>query len=129
MTTQSATDAYDAVLLNAGALLPRRDTLDQRIANDVRNRTGRIIDVQGGYPHGTPYAQTANAWPFLATGTPQVDTDHDGMPDEWERRAGLDVNNPNDGNEIQGADGYTNLERYLGWLVGEFGESLTTNKL
>jgi len=26
----------------------RRDTMDERIINDVKNRTGRIIDVRGG---------------------------------------------------------------------------------
>jgi hypothetical protein len=61
-TTDNALEAYDTVLKNVGCTIPVRDTLDQRIINDVRNRTGKFIDVQGGYPHGTPYAQTVNAW-------------------------------------------------------------------
>jgi hypothetical protein len=84
LNVQSATDAFDAVMNGAGATLPRRDTLDQRIVNDVRNRTGRIIDVQGGYPHGTAYSLTVNAWPTLNATASPVDTDHDGMPDSWE---------------------------------------------
>jgi pectin methylesterase-like acyl-CoA thioesterase len=109
---QAAVDAFDAVLLDAGATLPRRDTLDQRIVNDVRNRTGRFIDVQGGYPHGTDYSLTVNAWPALNATTPPVDTDHDGMPDSWETSHGLNPNDAADRNVYDGS-GYTMLENYL----------------
>jgi hypothetical protein len=44
----------------------------------------------------------------------------DGMPDEWERAGGLDPTDPGDGNRDRNQDGYTNLEEYLGSLVGEF---------
>lgn len=112
LNVQSATDAFDAVLLGAGATLPRRDTLDQRIANDVRNRTGRIIDVQGGYPHGTAYSATVNAWPTLNSTAAPVDTDHDGMPDAWEASHSLNPNDASDRNTYDGS-GYTMLENYL----------------
>ncbi len=116
-TIQSATDAYEAVLQKAGCSLPNRDTLDQRIVNDVRNRTGRIIDVQGGYPHGTAYEQTVNAWPTLVSATPPLDSDHDGMPDSWENSNGLNANNATDRNGVA-TNGYTNLENYLNSLAG-----------
>lgn len=112
LTTHTATEAYQLVLQYAGALLPERDTLDQRIVDNVKNRTGRVIDVQGGYPHGTPYAQTVNAWPALASGTPLPDDDHDGMPNTWEIAKGLNPNDPSDRAGIT-AGGYTNLEVYL----------------
>ncbi|HTN20908.1 MAG TPA: T9SS type A sorting domain-containing protein [Pelobium sp.] len=112
----SAEQAYIDVLANVGATLPARDTLDQRIINDVRNGTGRIIDVQGGFPHGTAYALTVNAWPTLASTTPPVDTDHDGMPDVYESANALDLNDPSDRN-IRNSDGYTNLEVYLNTIV------------
>jgi pectin methylesterase-like acyl-CoA thioesterase len=112
LNVQSATDAFDAVMNGAGATLPRRDTLDQRIANDVRNRTGRIIDVQGGYPHGTAYNLTVNAWPALTSSTAPVDTDRDGMPDAWESSHGLNPNDASDRNTYDGS-GYTMLENYL----------------
>lgn len=116
VVTQSASEAYEAVLQGAGCSLPNRDTLDQRIVNDVRNGTGRIIDVQGGYPHGTPYEQTVNAWPALSSTAAPTDTDHDGMPDSWETSNGL---NPNDASDRKGvaANGYTNLENYLNSLT------------
>jgi pectin methylesterase-like acyl-CoA thioesterase len=116
VTTHTATEAYDLVLLKAGAALPERDTLDQRIINDVRNRTGAMIDVQGGFPHGTPYAQTVNAWPTLATGTAPADDDHDGMPNAWETANGL---NPIVASDRYGIapNGYTNLENYLNSVI------------
>ncbi len=115
VTTHTAQEAYALVLQYAGASL-KRDTLDERLANDVRNRTGRIIDVQGGYPHGTLYANTVNAWPTLSSTTAPTDTDHDGMPDAWETANGL---NPNDATDrgLFAANGYTNLENYLNSLV------------
>ncbi|HEX5651564.1 MAG TPA: pectinesterase family protein [Chitinophagaceae bacterium] len=115
VTTQPATEAYEWVLQYAGASF-RRDTLDQRIANDVRNRTGRIIDVQGGYPHGTPYANTVNAWPALQSLPAPADDDHDGMPNSWETANGL---NPADASDrgLFAANGYTNLENYLNSIV------------
>ena len=113
---QSAEKAYAAVLTGVGCNFPVRDTLDQRILNDVKNGTGRIIDVQGGYPHGTSFEQTENAWPYLYTGKSKEDADVDGMPDEWEMTKGL---NPklNDASLFQLDKQYTNVEVYLNQLV------------
>lgn len=110
---ETAQQAYNSVLSFAGCALPNRDTLDQRIANDVINRTGKLIDVQGGYPHGTPYASTVNAWPALANGTAQTDTDHDGMPDDWENARGLNPANAADRNGYISTSGYNNVENYI----------------
>jgi hypothetical protein len=41
-----------------------------------------------------------------------VDTDKDGIPDDWEDANDLDKNNEEDGKIIT-ADGYSNLEHYL----------------
>lgn len=116
LTAETALESYESVLQKSGCSLPGRDTLDQRIVNDVRNRTGRIIDVQGGYPHGTPYAQTVNAWPALNSTAAPADTDHDGMPDSYETANAL---NPNDASDRNGVatNGYTNLENYLNSLA------------
>lgn len=109
---QPATDAYESVLNGAGAVLPRRDTMDRRVVNDVRYRLGRFIDVQGGFPHGTPYAQTVNAWPTLNSSSAPTDTDQDGMPDGWETANGLNANDESDRQTVA-SNGYTNLENYL----------------
>lgn len=117
LTTETATDAFASVLEKGGAVLPVRDSLDMRIVNDVTNRTGKIIDVQGGYPHGTPYAQTVDAWPVLNSRAAPVDTDHDGMPDYWENSRGLNPNDATDRNNYS-STGYTNLEDYLNGITG-----------
>ncbi|MES2775130.1 MAG: T9SS type A sorting domain-containing protein [Bacteroidota bacterium] len=114
---ETATAAYDTVLKSVGAILPKRDTLDERVINNVKLRTGKIIDVQGGYPHATPYAQTVNAWPTLSNGTPPADTDQDGMPNTWETDNGLNPNNAADRGVFAG-NGYTNLENYLNSITG-----------
>lgn len=114
---QSARDAYEEILKHGGASLPRRDTVDLRIMNDVRNRTGRIIDVQGGYPHGTPYEQSRSAWPVLNSVPAPADTDKDGMPDNWERKKGLDPANSSDASGNQLHRFYSNIEVYINSLT------------
>ncbi len=114
--TQSAEDAYKAVLRFVGASV-KRDTMDLRIIKDVENRTGTIIDVQGHYPHHSPFEITVNAWPALNASTAPVDTDKDGMPDDWEKRNGL---NPNDASDASGNKldkHYTNIEVYINSLI------------
>jgi hypothetical protein len=113
---EPATAAYEAVLSGAGATLPRRDTLDRRILNDIKFRTGKIIDVQGGYPHGTPFGQTLSAWPALKSKPAPADSDNDGMPDEWENANGLNPGFAADRGNIA-PNGYTNLENYLNSIV------------
>lgn len=41
-----------------------------------------------------------------------LDSDGDGIPDEWEKRYGLNPNDPNDANADADGDGFTNLEEY-----------------
>ena len=115
---QSAKDAFKLIIIGVGAS-SARDTLDQRIIQNVLTRKGGFIDVQGGYPHGTAYEQTTNAWPFLKTLPAPVDTDHDGMPDDWEKRNGLNPSNPSDASLFQLNKQYTNIEVYLNQLIKE----------
>lgn len=114
--TENAQDAYETVLKFAGASF-KRDTLDQRIINDVKNRTGGFVDVQGGFPHGTAYDLTVNAWPELKSLPAPVDTDKDGMPDNWERKHGLNPNDPGDASSYKLSKNYTNIEVYLNSLI------------
>jgi hypothetical protein len=108
---QPAREAYEAVLAGVGATLPRRDAVDRRIVDHVRTGTvsyevgkGIITDVKqvGGYPE--------------YKGEPVTDADRDGMPDEWERRYGLNPNDPADAIGDCNGDGYTNVEKYLNGL-------------
>jgi len=104
--TDSADEAYRRVIERSGATLPRRDAVDQRILDDVRNHTGRLIDSQS----------EVGGWPELKSGPAPVDSDHDGMPDDWELKRGLDAHDPSDGRH-PAADGYTHLEQYLSDLA------------
>jgi pectate lyase len=114
--TQTAVDAYHSVLAYAGASF-RRDTLDQRIINNVKNKTGRIIDVQGGYSHGTSYDISKTAWPNLKRLPPPVDSDKDGMPDEWEKKNGLNPNDATDASKNHLHKHYTNIEVYINSII------------
>jgi pectate lyase len=108
---QSASEAYDAVLAHVGATLPKRDAVDRRIIDQVRNGTatagakqGIITDVKqvGGYPE--------------YKGDPIKDTDGDGIPDWWETKYGLNPNDPSDAVKDCNGDGYTNIEKYINGL-------------
>ena len=76
-----------------------------RIVSDVRNGTGKIIDDEREV-----------GWPAYASGEPPVDSARDGIPDEWKKAHGLQLNDLNVANAVN-ADGYTMLEVYLNSLV------------
>ena len=113
---QEAREAYLLVLNSVGASF-RRDTLDERIINDVKNRTGNFIDVQGGFPHGTAYELTVNAWPALNSLPAPADTDKDGMADQWEKENGLNPSDAADASKINLHKFYTNIEVYINGLL------------
>ncbi|TYR37984.1 polysaccharide lyase [Sphingobacterium phlebotomi] len=132
MHIMPADQAYEHVLTNAGATLPRRDPVDVRVIKEVRDgkptplqnvqlpetefkhrrlpkdsyKMGIITDVSqvGGYPE--------------YTGTPYKDTDNDGIPDDVEVKMGLDPNNPDDSAVIT-ESGYANIEIYLNELASK----------
>jgi hypothetical protein len=133
VTTVSANQAYDYVLANAGASLPKRDAVDARILRVVKSgkieysdkaedvagsqflkrrlpadsyKQGIISDIRqvGGYPE--------------YKGTPYKDSDKDGIPDTWEKAHGLNPNNAADSPMIaKDGGGYSNIEVYLNSVV------------
>jgi hypothetical protein len=103
--TQSAAEAAELVLAQAGASL-HRDAVDERVIENVRKRKGRVIDSQA----------EGGGWPELRTLPAPVDSDHDGMPDDWESAHGLNPNDPTDRNGKAEDASYTNLEKYLNGL-------------
>ena len=116
VTTQSAKEAYDRVLKEVGASY-KRDTLDERIITNVKKRTGKFIDVQGGFAHGTAYELTINAWPALRSLPAPADTDKDGIPDEWEKKNGLNPNDAGDAAKNTLNRNYSNIEVYINSLI------------
>jgi hypothetical protein len=59
----------------------------------------------------------AGGWPPLRGGTPPPDSDHDGMPNQWEQQRGLNPQDPTDGQRDMDGDGYSELENYLNALL------------
>jgi len=107
ITTELASDAFENVLMNAGATLPYRDSVDFRIIADVRNGTGSIIDSQS----------QVGGWPNYKSAVAPIDNDNDGLPDEWEIKYGLDPANNLDNNLDNDKDGYTNIEEWLNGTI------------
>jgi hypothetical protein len=107
ITQHSAQQAYKLVLSKAGATLPRRDPVDKRITHIVSTglptyRNG-IIDLPSD----------VGGWPVYRSAKAPADSDHDGMPDAWEKKFSLKWNNPSDASKDADADGYTNVEEFL----------------
>ena len=46
-------------------------------------------------------------------GKPYIDSDGDGMPDEWETAHGLNPHDPSDAIQDRNGDGYTNIEKFI----------------
>ncbi len=116
-THHTAEEAYAAVLLNAGATLPRRDTIDRRIIYEVENGVAFYGGSYGAGKGIIDSQEDVGGWPKLFSAPATADRDHDGMPDQWETDNGLDPDNPADRNGDNDGNGYTNLEEYLNSIV------------
>jgi hypothetical protein len=124
IATQTANEAYDDVLENVGSTFPAIDDHDRRIIEEVRTGKCKYRGSKTNLP-GLPDSQAdVGGWEDYPTVSRAADwdTDRDGMPDDWETSHGLNHDDPADRNADRNHDGYTNLEEYLGWLVGEFPE-------
>ncbi len=106
--TVAAAEAEARVLAHAGAALAR-DAVDQRVLQQFKARSGRLIDSQA----------QVGGWPVLQSLPPPPDADRDGMPDAWERQRGLNPADPADGARTDPYTGYTELELYLASLVSK----------
>jgi hypothetical protein len=93
----SAQTAYAEVLAHSGAL--PRDSVDRRIVNEVRTRTGHIVSGFGTLP-------------AIAPGTPYPDRDGDGMSDAWEIAHGTNPDKFDAWGDVNG-NGWTNLDEFL----------------
>ena len=122
-TTHTAEIAYEKVLRYGGCCL-RRDAIDERVANDVRTggysyvsgnkgsngSTGGLIDAPedvGGYVEYTATELEMRN---------KLDSDGDGIPDNWEDMYGLDSADPSDALTTH-KSGYSWFEYYLSTLV------------
>lgn len=114
-------EAYNLILNFAGASLVR-DAVDKRIVEDVQ---------EGKYVYGSngiiDSQSDTGGWPFLNSFIAPVDTDGDGMPDEWELKHNLNPLDPADGNLFTLDSRYTNLEVYLNHIVRHINEPKFNN--
>ena len=141
VTTHDARMAFERVMDYAGCSL-HRDRVDERIVQETRTGTANYqgmnehngqgvvegIDWKSvGYPKkGIIDSQDdvipvgeSSAWPELVQGVILKDSDNDGMPDEWEKKYGLNPNDASDrnGKTVDEEGTYTNLEMYMNSLV------------
>ena len=143
MTILPSEKTFDYVLENVGATLPTRDIVDERIINEVRTGEAYYVKkLPKDNPYGDHWGmrdrsknedglfkyrrlpkdsykygiitdpRQMGGYPEYK-GEPRVDTDGDGMPDDWEIAAGLNPNDPSDANGDCTGDGYTNIEKYI----------------
>ena len=108
--TTSPQEAYEEVLARAGATKPKRDAVDIRIIDAVRNRTGALLKNDPSEVGG---------WPELEPGTPYSDGDMDEIADTWEASHGLKPEDASDGPQDRNGDGWTNFEEYISELAGD----------
>lgn len=132
VTTLVAQEAYDYVLKNAGACLPKQDAVDQRIIKQVAEN--KVFYNQDIPLHGfvSPYVKRrlpqdsykkgiisdiaqVGGYPTYQ-GVPYTDSDNDGIPDDAEKKMGLNPNDPADSQRIA-KNGYANIENYLNGSV------------
>jgi pectate lyase len=97
--TPFAMEAYERVLARTGAW--PRDAVTRQCVQDVRDETGDWgrREPKGGLMEG------------LTPGVAPKDTDRDGMPDDWEKKNGLDPAKDDSANIMP--DGYTAIEVYV----------------
>ncbi len=117
VTTTSAIEAHDDVLRDVGANFHQHDAVDLRILSDVKLRRATATGSRGKLPGIIDSQADIGGWPELRSGTPPTDTDHDGLPDDWERSHGLNPNDAADASRDIDGDGFTELENYLNSLV------------
>jgi pectate lyase len=131
VTIQMPEEAYQMVLDNAGATLPKRDSVDSRLISDTRNGTATYEGPTykpGTIITGIIDSQTdVGGWPILHSSPAPPDSDHDGMPDEWEVANNL---NPYDSSDARAAapDGYTMVEKYINSLAANITTSIKDSR-
>ncbi|PRD46487.1 pectate lyase [Sphingobacterium haloxyli] len=112
---RTAEQAYEQVLAKAGASY-KRDAVDQRVVDEVKNGTATFNGSKTGYAGIIDSQTDVGGWPTLAQTTALDDTDGDGMPDAWEIANNLDPNVPNaNGRDL--SEVYDNIEVYFNSLV------------
>lgn len=117
VTTHSAQEAYQKVLKYVGANLVR-DAVDTRILQEVKTGTYTYEGSNGSTKGIIDSQEDVGGFPQLSSTPPLLDSDNDGMPDEWETSVKLDPMAKNaTAKDLSTA--YDNIEVYINSLVKE----------
>lgn len=123
VTTQSAQDAYKDVLSDVGCNSPVFDDHDIRIVNETLEGKYTYKGSKSGKPGLPDTQEDVGGWenyPELHREA-GFDTDHDGLPDWWEKLHGTNPESAggdfSDTNADTDKDGFTNLDNYLEWMA------------
>lgn len=103
----------EKLIPTVGASLPYRDLADCYVVEEVMSfgKKGALISDETALPIGAP-----STWNIYA-GQKKVDSDNDGMPDEWEIANGT---NPSVNDAMTIAEnGYANIENYINSITIE----------
>lgn len=109
ITTQlpTAADAYEWIKDHVGATLPNRDPVDKYLIDELTS-----LGTKGTIIRRESFLGLPNTVGRLFGAPKPLDTDNDGIPDEWETANGLNPNDPADAMAIA-ANGYANIENYI----------------
>lgn len=116
IVTQTAEEAYEDVLKYAGCINPYRDILDRRYVLQTREGFAYYGDSYGKGKGIIDSQESVGAWPELTSDEAPLDSDHDGMPDDWEDANGLNKLFAEDRNNLL-EDSTTMVEVYLNHLA------------
>ncbi|BCD98628.1 hypothetical protein MARGE09_P2829 [Marinagarivorans cellulosilyticus] len=107
----SAAEALDYVIEHAGAS-KARDEVDQFLISELQSWGSAGATISDERVLGL-----ANVVGNIAGGLALLDTDNDGMPDEWEIERGLNPQNAADAMVDSNQNGWVNIEEYINALV------------
>lgn len=110
---QTAEQAYAEVIDNVGCL--PRDHVENRLITDMQAGTHTYEGYKGKKKGIIDLETDAEGFYDYTIAAPLLDTDQDGMPDEWEAANGCDPNTPD--NNVRHESGYTMLEMYLDYAM------------
>ncbi len=113
INTYKVEDLKKKLLPYVGASLPKRDSVDKQVIQDVKKYQGIKSSCSNkDVKNVTTSCLTSFNWPQYKAGKPRADQDNDGMPDEWEKENGLDPTK-DDALKDNNANGYTNIEEWV----------------
>lgn len=121
--TQSAKGAYKNVLSDVGANQPFFDKHDIRMIDETLKGTFTYKGSKSGLGGMIDNEADQGGWPEFKSETRPTDwdTDHDGLPNWWEKAFGLNENSKagdfSDANSDVDKDGFTQLDDYLNWMA------------